>query len=50
MNEGSVETAGRPKAVLGAGTGLGVGYLTSHSGQYEVWGSEGGHVDFAPKN
>jgi glucokinase len=38
------------KAVIGAGTGLGECYLT-HNGQfYDVWGSEGGHADFAPRN
>ena len=50
MNPNTSEVSGMPKAVIGAGTGLGVGYLTSHDNQYEVWGAEGGHVDFAPKN
>jgi glucokinase len=36
------------KALIGAGTGLGVG-ITSHVGdKYSVLPSEGGHVDFAP--
>lgn len=46
--------AGRPKsrapmAVIGAGTGLGEGYLTWHHGRYHVHASEGGHVDFGPR-
>jgi glucokinase len=40
-----------PIAILGAGTGLGEGFLTpSSDGQYRVYGSEGGHVDFAPRS
>ena len=39
-----------PIAVLGAGTGLGQGYLI-HTGEgYQVFGSEGGHADFAPRS
>lgn len=38
-----------PMAVIGAGTGLGEGYLTWHDGRYRVHASEGGHVDFAPR-
>lgn len=45
--------AGRPDArgprmVLGAGTGLGVAQLLWCGGRYEVFASQGGHVDFAP--
>lgn len=37
-----------PRALIGAGTGLGMG-LMFHNGQYyEVFPTEGGHVDFAP--
>ena len=36
------------RAVIGAGTGLGEGGLTWSGDHYEVLGSEGGHVDFAP--
>ncbi|MEL6161089.1 MAG: glucokinase [Cyanobacteria bacterium J06623_5] len=39
-----------PKAVLGAGTGLGQGFLLPCSGEYQVFPSEGGHVDFAPQS
>ncbi|WP_455383506.1 glucokinase [Salinispira pacifica] len=36
------------RAVLGAGTGLGVGYLVEDEGRYFGLPSEGGHADFAP--
>ncbi|MGH8672358.1 MAG: glucokinase, partial [Burkholderiales bacterium] len=36
------------RAIVGAGTGLGVGFMTWHDDHYEVISSEGGHVDFAP--
>lgn len=39
-----------PKAVLGAGTGLGQGFLLPCGGEYMVFPSEGGHVDFAPQS
>jgi glucokinase len=41
-----------PKATLGPGTGLGVGYLTKQDGDeyYLVSASEGSHGDFAPRN
>jgi glucokinase len=35
--------------VIGAGTGLGQGFLTHDGSAYQVFGSEGGHADFAPK-
>jgi glucokinase len=38
------------RLVVGAGTGLGVAYLTWHNGEYAVHPSEGGHMDFAPVN
>mmetsp|Transcript_16665 Transcript_16665/g.43029 ORF Transcript_16665/g.43029 Transcript_16665/m.43029 type:complete len:433 (+) Transcript_16665:82-1380(+) len=42
--------AGAPIAVLGAGTGLGEAYMTTgENGDYEVWPSEGGHAEFAPR-
>lgn len=37
-----------PRAVLGAGTGLGQGILFWHGSHYEAIATEGGHVDFAP--
>ncbi|MEL6351166.1 MAG: glucokinase [Cyanobacteria bacterium J06627_28] len=39
-----------PMAVLGAGTGLGQGFLLPCNGEYQVFPSEGGHVDFAPQS
>jgi len=48
--------SGRPnklgvKAFIGAGTGLGVGFITYYdSDKYIVTPSEGGHVDFAPNS
>ncbi|MGG6270590.1 glucokinase [Leptolyngbya sp. AN03gr2] len=38
-----------PISVIGAGTGLGQGYLIHDGKQYQVYGSEGGHVDFAAR-
>ncbi|MEO0458217.1 MAG: glucokinase [Cyanobacteria bacterium P01_A01_bin.114] len=38
-----------PIAVIGAGTGLGEGFLIRQDGQYRVFASEGGHTDFAPQ-
>lgn len=38
-----------PIAVIGAGTGLGEGYLIHQIGGYQVFPSEGGHADFAPR-
>ncbi len=40
--------AGAPRVVLGAGTGLGVGWLVHDGTRYRAFASEGGHVDFAP--
>ncbi|NIR28057.1 MAG: glucokinase [Gammaproteobacteria bacterium] len=39
---------GAPRALLGAGTGLGTALLVPCGERYEVLPSEGGHVDFAP--
>lgn len=43
-------SANAPIAVIGAGTGLGQGYLIYSNGSYQVFGSEGGHADFAPRS
>ena len=40
--------AGAPRALIGAGTGLGEGILVWSGDHYQVLASEGGHVDFAP--
>lgn len=41
---------GAPKALVGAGTGLGECFLTpDDSGVYRAFATEGGHVEFAPR-
>mmetsp|Transcript_1432 Transcript_1432/g.5745 ORF Transcript_1432/g.5745 Transcript_1432/m.5745 type:complete len:436 (+) Transcript_1432:90-1397(+) len=41
---------GSPIAIIGAGTGLGEAFATlGANGDYEVWPSEGGHTEFAPR-
>lgn len=37
------------RAVIGAGTGLGEGFVVRSRGRWDVHSSEGGHVDFAPR-
>ena len=39
-----------PVAVIGAGTGLGEGFLIRQQTGYQVYPSEGGHADFAPRS
>lgn len=39
-----------PIAVIGAGTGLGEGFLVKQAQGYQVFPSEGGHADFSPRN
>jgi glucokinase len=40
-----------PIAIIGAGTGLGEGFLIPRGdGDYQVFGTEGGHTDFAPRS
>ena len=36
-------------AIIGAGTGLGQGFLIKQGQDYYVYPSEGGHADFAPR-
>jgi len=36
------------RLIIGAGTGLGTGFLTAHESGYVAHASEGGHADFAP--
>lgn len=38
-----------PIGVIGAGTGLGQGFLIKQGNHYQVFPSEGGHADFAPR-
>jgi len=42
--------ADAPIAVIGAGTGLGQGFLIRQGVNYRVFASEGGHADFAPRS
>lgn len=42
--------ANAPIAVIGAGTGLGQGFLIPKQSGYQVFATEGGHVDFAPRS
>ena len=44
----AAEKAQATRIVVGAGTGLGVAWLTWENGSYHVHPSEGGHLDFAP--
>ncbi|BAZ45365.1 glucokinase [Chondrocystis sp. NIES-4102] len=39
-----------PIAVIGAGTGLGEAFLIPQGNKYQIFASEGGHADFAPRN
>lgn len=39
-----------PIAVIGAGTGLGQGFLVPEGDRYRVFATEGGHTDFAPRS
>lgn len=48
---GGAPQSDSPKVVLGAGTGLGVGYLVpDQAAGWHVVPSEGGHIDFAARN
>ena len=46
--QSGTEQAEGVRLVVGAGTGLGVGWLSWSQGQYHVHPSEGGHMDFSP--
>lgn len=39
-----------PMGVIGAGTGLGEGFLIQQGGLMSVFATEGGHTDFAPRS
>ncbi len=39
-----------PIGVIGAGTGLGEGFLIPQGDDYQIYPSEGGHADFAPRS
>lgn len=49
LQEGS-PVPGAPIGLVGAGTGLGVGYLDPASDPPRIYSSEGGHADFAPRD
>lgn len=49
LQTGAVEDKAA-RVVIGAGTGLGQGYLVWQNGKYVPQPSEGSHVDFAPTN
>lgn len=49
LNKGSARPTGN-RAILAAGTGLGEVHLTWDGTEYRPSPSEGGHVDFAPRN
>jgi glucokinase len=49
LNAGK-QVEGGTIAVVAPGTGLGEAYLTWDGGRYHAHASEGGHVDFAPRN
>jgi glucokinase len=39
-----------PRAIIGAGTGLGQGFLVHNGSEYQVIPTEGGHTDFAAQS
>lgn len=47
---GEAAQSGKPMAVLGAGTGLGVGHLIPVADKFMPLPGEGGHVDWAAQN
>jgi glucokinase len=49
LQAGNAQTHG-VRMVVGAGTGLGVAWLSWRDDCYEVHASEGGHIDFAPSD
>lgn len=49
INQGEAQV-GAPQAVLGPGTGLGLGLLVPDGGRLRVVATEGGHAGFAPRN
>jgi glucokinase len=49
LQAGKVKTKA-PIAVIGAGTGLGEAFLIPQGNKHQIFASEGGHTDFAPRN
>ncbi|MEM7554416.1 MAG: glucokinase [Cyanobacteria bacterium P01_A01_bin.84] len=48
--QGGKHNSESPIGIIGAGTGLGQGFLIKHGDKYQIFPSEGGHADFAPRN
>jgi len=48
--QGGQGLRGGPIALLAAGTGLGVAFLTWNGATYDIHATEAGHADFAPSN
>ena len=47
----AVPVGGGVRAITGAGTGLGLAWMTANAqGRYRTFATEGGHTDFAPAN
>ena len=49
LNEGEADPAGQ-RALIAAGTGLGMAGIFNDNGRFIPMPSEGGHMDFAPRN
>jgi glucokinase len=49
LNEGEADPAGH-RALIAAGTGLGTAGIFNDGGRFTPMPSEGGHMDFAPRN
>lgn len=50
LSAASQAEANRPRAIVAAGTGLGMALLVPDGAGYRPCASEGGHVEFAPQN
>lgn len=48
--QAGIPDANAPIAVIGAGTGLGQGFVIPQANSYRVFGTEGGHASFAPQS
>ena len=48
--QAGITDATAPVAIIGAGTGLGQGFAIPAGNRFQVFPSEGGHADFAPRS
>ncbi|MGK7873839.1 MAG: glucokinase [Xenococcaceae cyanobacterium] len=48
--QGGTPSDSAPMVVIGAGTGLGEGFLVPQGSNYQVFATEGSHADFAPRS